>query len=291
VTEVSARLTAAWRRCLARSFVATWVAVSLAALVVALVLPGPLRALVTLPILFVAPGASLQLALGRRLREGDPWLALGLSVILSIALLPLTILVAYAIRRPLDAAEIVLAVLVMTGGLAAIGAARHPDARRAPAAAPARRRIPGRVIAAALVLVCGGVLVLVSWSVLPGSTPAPYSAIALSGRWTAVTRVTVVKPHDRLAVQVRVENHTRQTLRYRIVPVVTGASWKGGAVTLDPGRSWTGTVSGTMPPTPCLRRLSIALRCGPAQCNESLVLWLATRRSLPASCSSTRTGA
>jgi hypothetical protein len=61
-------------------------------------------------------------------------------------------------------------------------------------------------------------------------------------------------------------------------------------VTLAPGRTWFGKVSGSIPAGGCLHRLSIALRCEPERCTQSLVLWLADRKKLPAACSTTAGG-
>ena len=40
---------------------------------------------------------------------------------------------------------------------------------------------------------------------------------------------------------------------------MTDSRWTGGRVTLEPGASWTGVVSGKVPAGGCLHRLAIAL--------------------------------
>jgi hypothetical protein len=150
-----------------------------------------------------------------------------------------------------------------------------------------------RALAAVAVLVATGAIVLVTWSVLPGATPARYSAIALSGSWSKVSDVTVVPPHTKLSVRVTVENHTARTVDYRVVPTLAGAAWKPSSLTLAPGRSWSGDVSGTMPAGGCLHRLRIGLECsaGGTACSQSLIVWLENRKTLPSGCSASSTGA
>jgi Protein of unknown function (DUF1616) len=331
VSEAAARLAVLWQRGRDRSLPAMCLGLAIAALLVSLLLPGVLRALVSLPILVFAPGYALQFAFGRRVRNADPWLTIGLSLVLSLALLPLILLLLYVAYRPLDAAAIVVAVTVVTLALAAVGAWLHPDgaaedeglesdpwlpARSASLAVlvaatlgrgglelmgrsgdetddPGARapRLPLRALAAAAVLLGTGAVIALTWAILPGSSPARYSAIALSGAWSRVHRVTVVAPGKEVAVSVRVENHTATTQRYRIVPRVLGASWTAPSITLAAGRSWTGTVTGSIPTGGCLHRLLIALRCQNNACTQSLVLWLAPRANLPPSCSTATAGA
>ena len=132
-----------------------------------------------------------------------------------------------------------------------------------------------------------------SWSALPGSTPAPYSAIALGGSWSDVSRVTVVPPHEKLSVDVTVENHTARTVSYRVVPKLSGAAWTTSSVRLAPGRSWSGSVSGTVPAGGCLHRLRIGLQCTEVAtaCTQSLIVWLEDRKTLPSGCTASPTGA
>jgi hypothetical protein len=329
---MSSRLEATWRRALDRSVSSVGVALAALVLLVALLLPGPLRAIVSLPILLLAPGFALQLAAGRRMRTADPWLTVALSVLLGLALLPLLVLVVYAVHRPLGATEIVAVVVVAMLLLAGIGMWTNGDAANADAARAAggfsarsltsagvvlvtlggkgleawmnsdegpvapenrpwrRPRLPLRAIALALVLALTGGVIAVTWAVLPGSTPARYSAIALAGAWSNVHQVTVADPGTRLTVDVRVENHTASTGRYRVVPKLRGAAWTKPTVTLAPGASWQGTITGRMPAGACLHRLSIALTCSTA-CTQSLVVWLAPRATLPRSCSTIAAGA
>jgi hypothetical protein len=295
VTEAVARIEALWRRSTDRSLAATWIALGLVVLLVAQLVPGPARALLSLPVLLLAPGAALQLLLGRRLRGTDRWLNAALSLVLSLALLPLLVLLLYAVHRPLDSSSIIAVVVDVTIGMAAIGALFHPDDGSVARVyrSPRRPRVPVRALAAAAVVVATGVIILVTWASLPGATPARYSAIALSGSWAKVTHVTVVPPHQKLTVDVRVENHTARTVSYQVVPKVAGGAWQVSAVTLAPGRSWSGDVSGTMPSGGCLHRLRIALRCDAAApaCTQSLIVWTEDRKTLPSGCTSGPTGA
>lgn len=293
MTVARLRVGELWQRGPGRSFAGVCIAGSLVIPVVALAIPGPVRAIVSLPVVLLAPGAALQLACGRRLRGSDRWLTTSLSVVLSAGLLPLIVLAAYGIRRPLDATEIVFAVLLATLALVGVGAWQHPDERLPGEGAPRLRRprVPARAIAAGLVIVGTGVIILVTWAALPGATPARFSAIALAGRWSHVSRVTIVPAQQVLTVAVQVQNHTARAQRYQVLPELRGSTWTTRTVTLAPGRSWTGAVQGTMPAGGCLHRLEIALRCAPASCKQSLVIWLASRKKLQKACSSTTTGA
>ncbi len=295
MNEAVARVEALWRRSTDRSLAATWIGIGIAALLVAQLMPVPVRAALSLPVLLLAPGAALQLLLGRRLRGTDRWLTVALSLVLSLALLPLLVLLLYAVHRPLDGSSMIAVVIDTTIAMAAIGALFHPDDVSAVRARRAlgRPHVPVRALAAVAVIAVTGAIVLVSWSVLPGSTPARYSAIALAGSWSQVNHPTVVPAHQKLSVSVTVENHTARTVSYQVVPKLAGGSWKASSLTLAPGRSWSGEVSGTMPAGGCLHRLRIGLRCSAATtaCTQSLIVWLEDRKTLPSGCSSSPTGA
>ena len=125
---------------------------------------------------------------------------------------------------------------------------------------------------------------------LPGSTPARYSSIALAGDWSKAHGVTVIPAGKRFSVAVTVANRTASTEHYEVVPTLAHTSWTRPTVTLAPGASWSGSISGSMPSGGCLHRLSVALRCQATRCNQSLVLWFSTRAKLPPSCSTLTTG-
>lgn len=260
------------------------VAASVAVLLlpVLLVLPGPVRAVFALPIVLLAPGYALLLALGRNLAAEDRIRTACLAVALSIAVVPILVLLAYVVRRPLETATVLTAIIVGTIAFAAISIVVHRGDDRASPSAGARGWLVG---SAAVGIVAVGLLVLVARLALPGGTAARFSAIALDGTWARTSTVTVLAPGTTLSVDVRVDNESGRTQHYDVVPAVTGARWTGASFDLPSGESWRGKVSGTITSGGCLRRLQISLRCPPQQCGQGVTLWLADRAQLPASCS------
>jgi hypothetical protein len=294
VTSLRELFAETWRRGADRSPDATAILAALPVLLIALVLPGGLRAIVALPILLIAPGLALQLAAGRRPAEGDRWLAASLSLILSIALIPLLVLGEYAFHQHVDELVLVPLVVVATAALAGIALAFHPQPAGAPSlfglATGGRRRPPAAVLAAAAVVAGTGILVIVAWAALPGAKAAPYSAIALRGSWATTRQVRYEQAKRPFAVALQVENRTRVTRRYRVVPTLAGETWKGALMTIEPGATWTGKIRGTIPAGGCAHRLQIALRCDPGTCSQSLIVWFKDRRQLPAACSTLAAG-
>jgi Protein of unknown function (DUF1616) len=260
------------------------VAASLAVLLlpVLLLVPNPVRALLVLPIVLVAPGYALLLAVGRDLATEDRIRAACLAVGLSIAVVPMLVLLAYVIRRPLETGTVLAAIVIGTLAFAAVSVLVHRDDGRPTLAAGPRGWIVG---SAAVGIVAIGLLVLVARLALPGGTAARFSAIALDGRWAQTSTVTVLAPGKTLAVDVRVDNESGRTQHYDVVPDVKGVRWAGASFDLPSGESWRGKVSGTIPAGGCLRRLQISLRCQPRLCQQGVTLWLADRAQLPASCS------
>ena len=72
---------------------------------------------------------------------------------LTAALLPLLVLLLYAVHRPLDSSSMIIVVVVATVALAVIGGVLHPDRDDAPPAASGEPpRMPVRSMATAAVI-------------------------------------------------------------------------------------------------------------------------------------------
>jgi hypothetical protein len=260
------------------------VAASVAVLLlpVLLIVPNPVRAALSLPIVLLAPGYALLLAVGRNLAIEDRVRGACLAVALSIAVVPMLVLIAYVVRRPLETSTVIAAIVIGTIAFAAISVAtRRDDLRAAPSSGPR-----GKMLASATVgIVAIGLLVLVARLVLPAGTAARFTAISLDRSWAETNSVTVLAPGKTLSVDVRVDNESGRTQHYDVIPQVTGARWAGASFDLPSGESWRGKVSGTITAGGCLHRLQISLRCPPQLCRQGVTLWLADRAKLPASCS------
>lgn len=229
------------------------VAASLAVLLlpVLLVLPNPVRALLAMPIVLIAPGYALLLALGRNLAAEDRVRTACLAVALSIAVVPILVLLAYVVRRPLETATVLTAIIVGTLAFAAVSIVVHRGGDRASPTHGPRGWLVG---SAAVGIVAVGLLVLVARLALPGGTAARFSAISLDGTWARTSTVTVLAPGTTLSVDVRVDNASGRTQHYDVVPAVTGVRWTGASFDLPSGESWRGKVSGTITSGGCLRR-------------------------------------
>ena len=121
--------------------------------------------------------------------------------------------------------------------------------------------------------------------VLPANPSAPYSSIALGGAWSGLGTAVYAKPTQQVEVQLQVENHTHRRRTYVVIALMKKSRWTGDRVTLEPGASWTGVVSGKVPAGGCLHRLAIALAEQGAKTDiGTLTVYLQSVEKLPKDC-------
>jgi hypothetical protein len=247
-----------------------------------------LRALVVLPVALLAPGAAACFALfgpsmpTRRLMRVSLW------IMVSMALYPLLALYLQMGGHPLTAGNTLRAVdslillLLAAGFLRATANGRTAhfqqgsplQVRSTGGVTDFGHRMRGPLLAAILML---GLVPTVACALttLPGPPPAPYTQVALAGRWSHLHTVAY-SASGRFRVSIRITNRTGHRGTYRVAPTVDAdESWAGVAVALGSGASWTGAVRGAVPMDGRLHRLRVAVfEAGTRQPRATLTLWL-----------------
>jgi hypothetical protein len=247
-------------------------------LVAAGAFPQPVRALVAVPALLLLPGYATLIAL--RLTGGKPadgTQTVLMSLITSMAVVPLLLLGLHALGMPLVAGAMMPAVAVYCAIVALLGG------RAAAGIRPVDNDLVatgGRVVAAA---VAAAGIIAVGLHVLPGAPEARYSALAFGGSWAKLEGPVFAAPATPVDVPVTVTNHTGTAKRYVLRPHMTGASWKPRVITVEPGATWSGAVSGSVPRGGCLHRLLIGLSAENDRIG-GLTVWFQSRRTLPNRC-------
>ncbi len=278
----------AHRRAPLRVSVASPVQALVAALVMlnlaVFVLPPEPHAIVVLPLALLVPGYAFLLALFGRRPPLDAAPLLALAALLGMAFYPLLALVLYVVGLPLHMGSVLGGMDVCVLALAAVAASRLASLDVSGAhhvggtidlqpvnatgwirALRGRRRADDHTrlalwgLGVVVTVLCAGVGVAGAARALPTVPAAPYTAFYLSGRWARVDTVVTVAPGQRLVVTVEVTNDTGWRQAYRLAPLLDDAHWRDYTIVVPPGGTWTGAVSGPVPPGACPRRLSITL--------------------------------
>lgn len=229
--------------------------VAAAVLAVAGLLPWAVKSIVTLPLALLLPGHALLATLGRPDRSIGTGGRLAVRVILSMAIVSLTVLAVGSVVGVSRAS--VVAGIWMVVSVAALASWNR--------VAPTRAETPGPHVtqsgvvlgltALVAVIVVVGALVL-----LPDPLDTPYSRLSVAGTTKASASPIVVDSGTTATVTVQVENGTGTTRSYRVIPAIDGgALWKAPKVRLGPGETWTGTIKGRIPKDACVSRLTVAL--------------------------------
>jgi hypothetical protein len=234
---------------------------------------------------------------GHRPRPDAP-LTLALAVLLSMATYPLVALALYAASIPIRTGSVMLSIDGLVALLVAMAVLRTRRERRTTTASvvpfltttvlrsPWNGARGGALFAA---LVASAIAALAAalplWA---APMDQPYTQFYLAGSWAHLSTMVQVRPNQRLAVELGITNQTRRRQRYQIVPRLDGGpGWPRRTVTVPGGRSWTGSMSGYVPPDGCVHRLNIALRVGRnGKALSPLTLWVrgAPGRLSPAAC-------
>jgi uncharacterized membrane protein len=243
-----------------------------AALVLLALLPHPLR-IVDLPFVVVLPGYAVATATLGSGRPTSMPVRVALWIALSLASLAVVGMAMGAIGLELPKWRIVVGQVLVVVCAAATTVIRSagedlvdptgPDGPEMSIGAegPVARRGINRTpvvlgLLAALVLGVATVAVVhhqqdpkdeAHFLELRFANPTPARRLAYPGK-------------DPVTVHVVVENHGLRTGKLTVAAGIDGAKpWRPRVIVVRPGRTWTGTLSGTVPQSGCLQRLAVAL--------------------------------
>lgn len=230
-----------------------------------LLVPGPARAVLGLPLAFWAPGYCLAILIFGRASwtvRFDGVIRLAVECVLSMASWVLLVLLAYAIHPHMTALSIeccFLALVVAT-------LIRIQLTTRATSAAPREstlrfaERIPRAPVAAVAVIVLGGALTAGLAYTIPTQQGTTGSTIALAGSAAAADTPLVRDGAESGALSVTISNPAAVTRTYRITATVTGdGAWTTESATVAPGSHDTLNLGGKLPSTACLSRLTVVV--------------------------------
>lgn len=257
---------------------------------VGVMVPVPLaRAVLVLPAALLVPGYALLAAAFGATKRRDVVPDLALSALLSMALYALLSIGLYAAAIRLSTASVLSGIDVISAVLIAYAVWRTTRTTwQAPAPlvmATAWARSPWVGARAGLLFgaIVGVVIVAlaVAMRLLPTPAAPPYSQFYLAGAWSRLGTTVSVRPHTPLAVHVGISNQTHEPHVYRIdatvdqgVQGVQGVRWAQRHVAIAAGHTWTGTMSGYVPASGCIHRISITVRLsGRRTVFRSIDLW------------------
>lgn len=233
----------------------TLLLVAASALAVLGLLPWAAKSLVTLPLALLLPGHALLAALDRPDRSIGTGGRIALRVVLSMAVVSLTVLAVGSVFG-VSRASVVAGVWLVVSIAALAGWNR--DVPSAAATAGPHWTQSGVVLA--LTALVGVIVVIGALVLLPDPLDSPYSRISVTGTSKTSGSPIVVDSGTTASVRVQVENGTGTTRSYRVIPAIDGgALWKAPKVRLRPGETWSGTIKGTIPKDACMSRLTVAL--------------------------------
>lgn len=248
-------------------------------LALGLVLPQPLRAVVVLPLVLLLPGYAVFSALGLAARR-DPVLTVGASIALSLVIVPLVTLALWAVAGDVEPAQVTIVLAVVVLAPAVVGLQPLVSRKREPMLGS-----PGGLLRILAVFTVAVLLVVALVSFLPGQRNAPFTEASLAGSWAEIDHAVVVEPDRPVSVDVQVTNRTGAAQTYAIEPELDGATWTGTTVDLGPGKTWVGSVQGTVPAGGCLHRLRVGVQpASGAAALEGPTVWFQTVDELPRTC-------
>jgi uncharacterized membrane protein len=249
---------------------------------------GPARTVLVLPLALLLPGwALLRAVTGSRDRR-DLGLAIGLSVMLSIALFVLIALAMSAGSVPLRARNFVIGLDVVLAALALfvhvrerVTRSRTERAAGVTNAVRSRLRVPYRRIAVgvAVVAVLGGTVaaLLATYSLVRPvqANNNPWVAVSLVGPLAHTDGVTRQAPGERAQLRVDVTNQTRSVENVRILVQVDGGTWRSAqSQVVGPGGSRIEQVGLNAPRQPGLHHVVLSIEGGPGLPGASVGTWI-----------------
>ncbi len=248
-------------------------------------LPTGARSVLVLPLVLLLPGWALLRAVTGSADRRDVGLAIGLSAMLSVALLVLTALAMSAGSVPLRARNVVIGLDVLLAVLALVVYIQErvtgSRAEQPPPTGVVRSgiRIPTRWIAAAAACaVLGGTfaaLVATYSSVRP--VPAnenPWIELSLAGPPAHVAMLRRA-PGEGVQLRAEVTNRTRSSQKARFLLQVDGGAWRPAqSQLLGPGASTIVQVGLSAPRQAGLHHVVLALQGSPGFPGASVGTWI-----------------
>jgi len=247
-------------------------------LLTATAFPQPLRAMAVIPALLLVPGYATLVALRlNTVKHSDSAQTLLMSLVASMAAVPLILLGLHGLGMPLVSGAMLPALAAYSGVIALLGGrqAAAPQDGDGTLAATGTRVAMAAVLAAAIIIT--------GLRVLPGTPEAQYTALALGGSWASVEGPTYAEPGKRTTVSLTVTNHSDAAKRYVLAPTMVGGDWKSRTFTVAAGETWSGEIAGSLPRGGCLHRLLIGLRSQGDRIG-GLTVWFQSQKTLPESC-------
>ena len=241
-----------------------------------LLLPGPAKAVLGLPLALWAPGYCVAILIfgyaSWRVRF-DGLVRLTVECVLSMAAWPLIVLAAYAIHPHVTATSVeccflalVIATLIRIQLTA--GPERGSREQNTEEGSPESRlrfaeRLPRAPIAAVAVIVLGSGLTAGLAYTLPPQQGTTASAVALAGTAAAADTPLARTGAGTGTVSVTIYNPAPTARVYRIIATVTGdGTWAAETATVGPGSQGTVKLAGALPSTACLSRVGVAVSDG-----------------------------
>jgi uncharacterized membrane protein len=243
---------------------------------------GAIRALITLPMTLILPGAALLFALDAFRGRWDIAPILALSVMVSLAFYPLAGLLIYKMGLSLSPFSVASEVDVFTLAMLAVGLLRRvsPGHRPAPllgvVSTDQRDMRRWGAWLGVVTVACAAVL---AWGVLvlPQAAPPPYTAFYFAGSAADATLKgsATVAANTPLATQVAIENRSNAPVNYVVRTTVDGATTAGREISVSASATWKGSVVTMINQPGCLQQLVIDLLHGDGSSKiASLDLWI-----------------
>lgn len=104
------------------------------------------------------------------------------------------------------------------------------------------------------------IVIAASPTLFPRADAQEFTEFSLSKRWSLARGSVPIDPEVEPSVEVHVRNGTATVQQYTISPSIGDTQrWAKLDLTLEPGQTWQGSVSGPIPAGACRSRLEIAL--------------------------------
>jgi uncharacterized membrane protein len=251
------------------------------------------RAAIVFPIALLLPGYVIVLSVFGPTRHFDWVPTLSLAALLSMAFYPLAGLLLTAVSIAPSTESVVGTVDVLVAATFVVSALRSlqgPTRHRAPWLPaepphdePTRGMDSWRVLVLTVTaLALAGSGLAAAHALEPRPTTQPYTAVYLAGPQSHQPTPVVAASGAPLRVVVGVTNHTQRPQTYRLAPTVDGTgAWPVRTVTLLPGATWSGPLSGTVPTGRGLHELVVKFTMEPrGTAVGALTLWIRTTSPL-----------
>ncbi len=234
-----------------------------------LLVAGPIRALVVVPIMLLLPGWLAWVAVFGRRRPADPVVAITFAVALGMGVLIVNGLVVNTIGVRLSAFSLVAGPGVISCALLAIGRVRGAD----PSVRLSSARVPeltGLTVAVCCALAVAVAAVTYAAERLPNAASPPFTEVSFAPTFAQRQQPLHVVPGQHVDLPIEVRLHGVGRAQYHVVTSVDGARAATTPYTIT-APLWKGTVLVIAPSGRCLHQVRIVFEPqGPGAKTESL---------------------